>query len=112
MVASDIVSQRHKLNRHKSSQPAWQAFKGEGEGEGEGEGGIWTPATQASLFQSPCALIKAFGASWQKANRTSSTKTMRAVGSRFDADRVKQHFNNSIILLVSQDRPVNALQYK
>ena len=44
--------------------------------------------------------------------RVSSTKTMQAVGSRFDADCVKQHFNNSIILLVSQDRPVNALQYR
>ena len=38
--------------------------------------------------------------------RVSSTKTMQAVGCRFDADCVKQHFNNSIILLVSQDRPV------
>ena len=106
MVASDKVSQRHKLNRHHSSQPAWQALKR------EGEGGILTPARQATLFQSPCALIKAFGASWQKANVAPPPKIMRAVGSRFDADLLKQHFNNSIILLVSQDRPVNALQYK
>ena len=64
------VSQRHKLNRHHSSQPAWQALKG------EEQGGISTPATQATLFQSPCALIKAFGASWQKANVASPLRKL------------------------------------